>query len=69
MKQVTINVPADFEPEEQVQGKERKRGKVFSLSSSKVVTFCLIAELLFTRMACKGNPRFNTSISLMTEKS
>lgn len=69
MKEGTINVPADCEPEEQVQGKGRKRGKVFSLSSSRVVAFCLIAELLFTRIACKGNPRFNTSISLMTEKS
>ena len=60
----------DCEPDEQVQGRERKRGKVFSFSSSKVVvTFCFIAELLFTRIACKGNPRFNTSISLMTEKS
>lgn len=65
---VTLDVPAGCEPEEQVQGKERKRGKVFSLSSSKV-TFCLIADLLFTRIACRGNPRFNTSISLMTEKS
>lgn len=69
MKQATVKVSADCEPEEQVQGKERKRGKVFSLSSSKVLAFCLIAELLFTRIACKGNPRFNTSVSVMTEKS
>lgn len=64
-------------PHKQVHGESRRVGQgegereSFSFSSSNVlvVAFCHIAKLLFTRIACEGNPRFNTSISLMMEKS